>query len=322
MKIAFIGAGAAGSVFASYLKLGGADVTLVDLYKEHMDKVARDGMDFTIAPDRHFHIDGFETAYNADSIGIMDIVIFVTKATQIEDAVKGAVPCIGPHTVLVSLMNGVGNEDPLLKYADGKHVLFGSGTLGTALPEPGKCISSPSKETYSMNFGPVEHSEDADAAGTYLEKCFCDGGCPAKYWDDVRPAVWIKATGNCAFNSLSTLLRMKLVNIINDEDGWALVDQMTRECVTIANAKGVPITMQRMYDMYSTSAKTSIMNYFPSMAQDVLMHERQTEIETLNGCISRYGKELGIPTPLNDIVTHMVRTMQRNYDNMWPKVME
>ena len=48
MKIAMVGSGAAGSVFASYLRAGGADMTLVDPYKAHMDKVAKDGMKFTI----------------------------------------------------------------------------------------------------------------------------------------------------------------------------------------------------------------------------------------------------------------------------------
>ena len=68
MKIAMIGSGAAGSVFASYLRRGGADMTLVDVYKAHMDKVAADGMTFRIDPDQSYHLDGFKTAYSADEI--------------------------------------------------------------------------------------------------------------------------------------------------------------------------------------------------------------------------------------------------------------
>ena len=318
MKIAMIGAGAAGSVFASYLRRGGADITLVDLYKEHMDKVAVDGMDFTIAPDRHFHVDGFKTAYNVNDIGIQDIVIFVTKATQVEKALEGAGPAIGPNTVLVSLMNGVGNEDYLLKYADEKHVIYGSGTLGTALPEPGKCISSPGNDAIQMNIGAVENSEWTVAAGKHLEKCFTDGGCPAKFWDDVRPAVWTKATINCTFNSLCAVLRMKVNVLENNEFGWALIEQMTRECCAVANAKGVPLDADSLLGAFHKSAGTPITNYYPSMAQDVLLHERQTEINTLNGVISRYGKELGIPTPLNDIIYNMVSATQMNYGKMFP----
>jgi ketopantoate reductase len=65
VKFAMIGSGAAGSCFAAFLRKAGADITLVDPYKEHMDKVAADGLDFTIYPDEHYHIDGFKTAYTS-----------------------------------------------------------------------------------------------------------------------------------------------------------------------------------------------------------------------------------------------------------------
>ena len=67
MKIAMIGSGAAGSVFASYLRKGGADMTLVDPYREHMDKIARDGMKFTVYPDKTELLTGFKTAYSAET---------------------------------------------------------------------------------------------------------------------------------------------------------------------------------------------------------------------------------------------------------------
>lgn len=125
MKIAMIGSGAAGSVFASYLRRGGADITLVDPYKEHMDKVAAEGMIFHVSPEGEHHLTGFKTACSAENIGIMDIVIFMTKSMQLDDAIKTAEPCIGPDTVLVSLMNGLGNEDKLLKRWPGRpHYLW------------------------------------------------------------------------------------------------------------------------------------------------------------------------------------------------------
>ena len=155
MKIAMVGSGAAGSVFASYLRAGGADMTLVDPYKAHMDKVAKDGMKFTIYPDKTTILTGFKTAYSADDIGIMDIVIFMTKANQLESAIQGAKPCIGPNTVLVSLINGLGNDDKLLKYYPASRCMVGSGVIGTALDGPGGCISTPS-EGVIMNFGALE----------------------------------------------------------------------------------------------------------------------------------------------------------------------
>ena len=156
MKIAMIGCGAAGSCFAGYLRKGGADITLVDRYEAHMDKIAKDGLEFIIYPDTHYHLDGFKTAYTADEIGIMDIVIFVTKATQLENAVQSAMPCIGPDTVLVSLINGLGNDDILLRHFPANRILCGSGALGTQLREPGCCVSTEVKGTL-VHFGALEN---------------------------------------------------------------------------------------------------------------------------------------------------------------------
>ncbi len=319
MKFAMVGAGAAGSCFASYLRRGGMDIILVDRYREHMDKVAADGMDFTIAPDTHYHVTGFKTAYNADDIGIMDAVIFVTKATQIESALETAKPCIGPDTVLISLMNGIGNEDYLLKYAAPDHVLFGSGVMGTFLSAPGACVASPGKEAIQMNFGPVKHGEKIDEVGSYLERCFTDGGCPAKYWDDVNPKIWWKAADNCIFNSLSAMLRLKSKYLYDLEDGWPLIQMMAHEICDVAHAKGIEMDVNKYLDYQWDRRNTPIKNYYPSMAQDMLIHERQTEISTMNGVIARYGKELGVPTPLNEIITHMISLTQKNYDHLYPK---
>lgn len=94
----------------------------------------------------------------------MDIVIFMTKANQLESAIQGAKPCIGPNTVLVSLINGLGNDDKLLKYYPASRCMVGSGVIGTALDGPGGCISTPS-EGVIMNFGALENNELTIAAG-------------------------------------------------------------------------------------------------------------------------------------------------------------
>ena len=123
MKIAMLGSGATGSVFASYLKMGGADdIVLVDLYKDHMDKVAKDGMKFT-DPRGTFHLDGFKTAYSAENIGIVDIAIIMVKATQTEELLEKSMACIGEHTVVATLQNGLGNDEHVKKFVPADRVL-------------------------------------------------------------------------------------------------------------------------------------------------------------------------------------------------------
>lgn len=317
MKIAMIGSGAAGSVFAGYLRRGGADMTLVDPYKEHMDKIARDGLTFVIYPNEEYLLTGFKTAYDAENIGVMDAVIFMTKATQLASAIETARPCIGENTVLVSLLNGLGNEDKLIEAVGPERVIYGSGTLGTALDGPGKCISSPAAGEYQMNFGAVMSNALTVKVGKHLEKCFNEGGCPAKFWDDVRPALWLKIVVNSTFNPLSALTRLKVKDILADPSGRALVVQVVTECCAVATAKGCPMDPQEFMMVVKQSGGSGIVDYYPSMAQDMLMFKRQTEIMTLTGAVAEYGRQLGIPTPACDIITKQILCMQANYDKQY-----
>ena len=112
MKIAMIGSGAAGSVFAAYLRKGGAELWLVDKYKAHMDKIAADGLVFR-TPEGEEVLTGFHTSATAHDIGTMDMVILMVKATQTAEVMADTMPCIGPETVVVSLQNGLGNDEVL-----------------------------------------------------------------------------------------------------------------------------------------------------------------------------------------------------------------
>lgn len=317
MKFAMIGSGAAGSCFAAFLRKAGADITLVDPYKEHMDKVAADGLDFTIYPDERYHIDGFKTAYTADDIGIMDAVIFMTKSTQLDAAVKGAAPCIGPETVLVSLMNGLGNEEKLLKVAGPERVIYGSGVMGTELKGLGACEASFGIPGVQMNFGPVEKSELNDKVGKELERLFIAGGCDTILWDDVKPMIWRKVIINSVFNPISALLRLKVKDFTRDMNGMGLAIATMNECIAVANKYGVPITTPELLSELKDSSGSGIQDYYPSMAQDMLMHQRQTEINTLNGAIVKYGKAVGVPTPVNTVITQMVSCIQKNYEKQY-----
>lgn len=196
MKFAMYGSGAAGSVFASYLRKGGADIILIDRYEAHMKKVAEEGMHFTIHQeeegsykDYDYQLKGFRTyttaADAAAAEGKVDVIIYMTKATQLEQAIQDSMPVVGDTTVAVSLINGLGNDDNLFKVFPKERCIIGSGVLGTALPEPAHCVSTPAGGV-QMNFGGAVRSELNDAACAEMLKCYREGGCDA-YWRDGEP---------------------------------------------------------------------------------------------------------------------------------------
>ena len=162
MKIAMIGSGAAYSVFAAYLRKGGAELWLVDKYKAHMDKIAADGLVFR-TPEGEEVLTGFHTSATAHDIGTMDMVILMVKATQTADVMADTMPCIGPETVVVSLQNGLGNDEVLAQFVETDRILYGSGLIGTELANPGVCVSKPEKGI-QMHFGAVHNNPKADAA--------------------------------------------------------------------------------------------------------------------------------------------------------------
>lgn len=318
MKIAMVGCGAAGSCFAGYLRKGNADITLVDMYKAHMDAIRDNGLEFVIYPDTHYHLDGFKTAYTAENIGIMDAVIFVTKATQLENAVMSAMPCIGENTVLVSLINGLGNDDILLRHFPANRILCGSGALGTALDGPGKCISTEVKGTL-VHFGPLEMGERAAEVGKELARIFTLGGCPAEFNEDDRHNVWKKVIINCTVNTVCALTRLKIFEVAQDEYGMKLFRGVVEEACAIATARGVPFDADEFMATHLKNFIDNMGDYYPSMAQDMLFNRRQTEVDVLNGKVSEYGKQYGIATPFNDVLTVMVKTIQGNYDRQYLK---
>lgn len=255
MKIAMIGSGAAGSVFAAYLRKGGAELWLVDKYKAHMDKIAADGLVFR-TPEGEEVLTGFHTSATAHDIGTMDMVILMVKATQTADVMADTMPCIGPETVVVSLQNGLGNDEVLAQFVETDRILYGSGLIGTELAGPGVCVSKPEKGI-QMHFGAVHNNPKADAAGKALEACFQAGGCNASFDEDVRPYIWKKVIANSGYNGVSAVMRLKVKETFADPYGHDIVMHVWKEGCAVAQALGIGDLWPLMERKSRTSSPTS-----------------------------------------------------------------
>ena len=324
------GSGAAGSVFASYLRAGGADIILIDRYEAHMKKVAEDGMTFTIHllengeyRDITRVLDGFRTYTSAEDAfaaeGKVDVIIYMTKATQLEQAIIDSQPVVGENTVACSLINGLGNDDNLLKTYPKSRCVIGSGVLGTALPEPAHCVSTPAGGV-QMNFGGMERNELLDAVCAEMLKCYRAGGCDA-YWraDDIYKYIWKKVIVNATVNTVCAVLRLKIGEVEADPYGAQLFRAVIRESCAVATARGTFLDADEFIAVDHQDIVTSVADYYPSMCQDMLMNHRQTEIDVLNGKIAEYGEQLGIPTPTCAVLSQVVRAIQGNYDKQYLK---
>lgn len=336
MKIVMYGSGAAGSVFASYLKLGGADMVLIDRYAEHMNKVNSEGMTFTVHTnasgeweDKTTVIKGFRcyssVSEAAAKEGKTDVIIYMTKATQLENAIKDSLPLVGENTVAVSLINGLGNDDNLFKYFPKDHCIVGSGVLGTRLPEAGHCISTPAVGP-QMNFGACEKSDITDKVCAAMRDYYRAADCDA-YWRDGAPGtaeniynyIWKKVCVNATLNTVCAVTRLKVGQVDNNDYGRWLYEGVIRETCAVATAKGIPMDAEHFINNDHREIVDSIADYYPSMAQDMLFHHCPTEVDVLNGKIAEYGEQLGIPTPVCAVLTRVVHCIENNYDNQFLK---
>lgn len=314
MKIAMIGSGAAGSVFAAFLRKGGAELYLVDRYKAHMDKIAADGLVFRCRGDECC-LTGFHTTDSAAELPVMDIVILMVKATQTDGVMPDVMHCVGPGTVLVSLQNGLGNDEILGKYVPASRIMYGAGVIGTELKGPGCCVAKP-EDGIQMFFGAVEKSPETDRAGKYLAETFEAGGCRTSFEDDVRVLLWKKAVTNSGYNAACTLTRLRVREVMDDEFGFMLMQNIWREGCAVAKALGVG-DIWPLIEADIGNLRDNLGDYYPSMAQDAIIHHRQTEVSVLNGAIAEYGRRLGIATPYNEVAARVIEAMQANYANQY-----
>lgn len=137
MKICMLGAGALGSTIGGTLAMGGSEVYFVDAWKEHVDKIRENGLKMTDEKsDWHVEIDA---RTSAEGIGTVDLVIVLVKSFATKEAITQLkeTSVIGENTLVMSLQNGLGNEEAIAEIIGEKNVISGKTYVGGRLIEAG-----------------------------------------------------------------------------------------------------------------------------------------------------------------------------------------
>ena len=308
MKYAILGAGAMGSIIGATLAKGGQEVVLVDPYKEHLDKVARDGLHVNW-PDRTETV-RLGTCANPAEASPVDLVILLVKGFHSEAAVKGAPGLFGENTYICSLQNGLGNDDILAGLFPRERILQGVMRMTGSLIGPGEVRANIGGDV-AIYLGSMAQQAASDDRARTMAGHLCAGGLASEFSAHVAEHVWAKVVMNACVNGTCGIVRLRARDYFNHPEGFRTVQDITREVVAVAAAKGVTLDYDALIaDMLAAVARAG--EHHPSMAQDI-RGKRKTEIDSLNGAIARYGKELGIPTPANDYVARFVKIIEDNY---------
>jgi 2-dehydropantoate 2-reductase len=309
MKITVIGAGAMGSILGGRLCACGNDVWLVDIYKEHVNAINKNGLRIKRG-DKEDKID-VKAVTNADEVyeqsGCSDLVLIFVKGIYTEDAIRSAKKLIGDHTYVLTLQNGIGNADILAEYVPAERVLLGTTLSAGGMIEPGYVLdSSPNNFTQIMPLkGGVGEATQKFAAA------LSSAGWQTEATPDAELAIWNKLAVNCCTNACCTITRLSCGQVCEAPFGRSLLTDVIKEVCLVANAKGLSMDWKKVsehfFGVYSNSS------HYPSMLQDA-KRKAKTEVEMITGALVREGDRLGVPVPINRTIYNLISMISSHYN--------
>lgn len=309
MRYAILGAGAMGSIIGATLVKGGQDVILIDPYQEHMDKIQHQGLQLTMNQNKE--IIRLNTCTDPHQAEPVDIIVLLVKRIHSTAALEGAKGLIRDNTYVCTLQNGLGNTELLEQYLLKSRILQGVMRIAGRMNGPGN-VSGEVAGGIAVYVGSLIKEKSAVAMAQKIAEDLTAGGLPSQFKSDVKQDIWTKAVNNICFNAPCGLLHLRIREYFAHPDGKRMVDEIAKETIQVAKAEGVVLDYQQIMWDLETNVIPAIGDHYPSLAQD-MRNKRKTEIDSLNGAIVRFGRKLGIPTPVNDYITSLVKIAEDNY---------
>lgn len=284
-----MGSGAVGGYFGALLEKGGVDVTLIARGR-HLDVIKARGLHIK-SPNGDFTIHA-TAVEDPGAVGPVDLILFCVKSHDTETAARQCLPMIKESTVILSLQNGVDNEEKIAGIAGAQKVLGGVAYIGAAVAEPGVIVHTAEGR---IVFGEVPGglSERVNR----LAQTFRDAGVPVEVSANIRAILWGKLCWNATFNALNALVGGEVRALVERPETRALARAVMEEVRAVGVAEGVHLP-EEIVDKMLRWTETDAARMKTSTRQD-LEAGKPLEVEALNGVVVRKGKAAGIPTPLN-----------------------
>jgi 2-dehydropantoate 2-reductase len=303
MKIAIIGVGAMGSVYAGLLASAGHEVWAVDTWAEHVEAIRKSGLRVEGASgDRTVPV---HATLRAADAGVCDLVIIATKAMHVTQAAEAAKPLLGLDTVVLSIQNGLGGPDAVAGVLGRKRVTLGVvGGFGASMKGPG--------HAHHNGWELVRLGELDGPVSPRLEKIaevWRSGGFRVKCFDDIDQLVWEKLICNVCYSGTCAVTERTIIEVIEDAGAWQVASGCAVEAFEVAKARKVKLDFRDPV-AYVREFGLKIPNARPSMLLDH-MAGRLSEIDAINGAIPPAAAAVGLPAPYNEVISNLVRAKER-----------
>jgi 2-dehydropantoate 2-reductase len=293
-----------GSLFAANLgRLDDVEVWAYEISQAHADAINANGLRLVGAGEV---VGRVRATTDPAELPACDFGIVATKAMHTDAAVSATAHAFADGAV-ATVQNGVGNEEVVARHVP--RVIRGTTFPAGKILEPGVVQWDVKGDTTLGPFEPQPATEDEIER---LADACTRGGMPTHAVPDARPAQWRKVIFNASTNPIGALTGLTHGRVCERPDLRALVSALVDEGKAVAAAQGITLDADPE-ELIDHAARPEIAyDHKASMLQDVEAR-RATEIDFLNGGIARFGRELGIPTPMNDTVTRLVRALEDSW---------
>jgi 2-dehydropantoate 2-reductase len=294
MKVAVMGAGAVGCYYGAMLARAGHEVVLIGR-PSHVEAIRANGLRLETKT-----FDGqvkLGASTQADAVRGADLVLFCVKSTDTESAAAEIKPHLLPGALVLTLQNGVDNDERVRSVLPSSEVAAAVVYVATEMAGPGHVKHHGRGE---LVIAPSRTSEQ-------VAQHLAAAGVPTQISDNVRGSLWAKLVLNCAYNALSAITQLPYGELVKGQGVAEVIRDVVAECLAVAKAEGVAIPGDTAAAVRGIAQ--TMPSQYSSTAQD-LARGKPSEIDHLNGFVVRRGEALGVPTPANRVLLVLVKLLE------------
>lgn len=307
MKVAVVGTGAMGSLYAAFLRRGGHEVWAIDRWREHRDAIAAGGLRVSGASGE-WSVDGIQVGSVPADAGPCDVWVIATKAADVDDVAELIAPLVRPGDVVMPFQNGLGSAERVARHVGEDHVVIGIAEgFGSSIPEPGAVHHNGMR---LIRLG--EMSGELTDRVLELERVWRDAGFNVKAFADLEQMIWEKFLCNVTLSAPTAAFDLTVGELMANEEAWAVALGCMQEAYRVAGALGITFPFDDPV-RYVTEFASTIPDASPSMRLDHLAG-RKAEIDAINGRVVELSRELGLEAPYNQTLCALLRVREQRFD--------
>ena len=307
LKIAIIGTGAMGSIYAARLSNAGHSVCVIDVWADHVDAMNAGGLTID-GPEGRLQATNIRATRKLPSDEPFDLYIIATKSFAVRPSAEAIAKTLTPDAMVLTIQNGLGTGDDVATFVPKSQIIIGVAEgFGASMIGPAHAAHTSMKQ---IRLGLMQGMEDQKLSR--VADAWHDGGFHIEIYDDITQLIWEKLLCNVTLSGPCTAFGRNVAELRAQAAEW----NIALSCMKEAYAIGMHLGINFSFDdplRYVTEFADRVGTAKPSMLQD---HEAQraSEIGTINGAILKLGNELNVPTPYNETICAVIRAREAQFD--------